>query len=457
MTKLILLLTSKLRPKLKPNHVTILVLNLFTLVLNAQNVGVNTTSPDAPLHVGSSGQVQTPGGLFLLGDRSEGHLEIDFNRLQALFNNPPTPLNLLVQPDGGNVGIGLSSPTRKLHLSGTGNQFLAVQTTSVGSSQSGIDLLRSNEFSATDWRIINDGGTLKFMDEINNFSTSGDENMRISNNGYVGIGEISPQARLHLDGDSYLSGSSGGNFLRIGNSSGSYLAFDNNEIGARTNTNIPTTLFMQYWGGNLNLCNDDSGRVGVGLSSPSAKLHVTGGLDVSLTSGGELVLGNISTTNIGMDGNEIQARNNGIASALFVQQSGGDVLLVPNANGQVGIGVTTSANMPSNLYLLAVDGKAIFEEVRVEVSGSWPDYVFQDEYKLLPLQELENKIKAQGHLPGIPKASVVEKEGFDLGDMQKRMLEKIEELTLYMIQANKEITTLKEDNIKLKSIINSIK
>ncbi len=434
-----------------------LVFHFFVLRIEAQNVGVNTTSPDAPFHVSSSGQVQTQGGLILLGDRSEGHLEIDFNRLQGLFNNPSTPLDLLIQPDGGNVGIGVSMPSRKLHVGGTGNQFLAIHTSSSGTSQSGIDLLRSNEFSSTDWRIINDGGTLKFMDEINNFTTSGQENMRIENSGNVGIGEINPQAKLHLASDGFLSGTSGGNFLKIGSNSGTYLAFDNNEIGARTSTNLPSTLFMQYWGGNLSLCNETTGRVGVGTTTPDAKLHVTDGQDITLASGGELVLGNVNTSNIGMDGNEIQARNNGVASALFLQNSGGDVLMVPNANGQVGIGVTSSANMPSNLYLLAVDGKAIFEEVRVEVSGAWPDYVFKDEYKLLPLQALENEIKVLGHLPGLPKAAIVEKEGFDLGDMQKRMLEKIEELTLYMIQANKEITSLKEDNLKLKVKLESIK
>ena len=102
---------------------------------------------------------------------------------------------------------------------------------------------------------------------------------------------------------------------------------------------------------------------------------------------------------------------------------------------------------------MAVDGKAIFEEVRVEISGAWPDYVFNEDYELMPLKELKQAIKKAGHLPGIPAAQVVESSGFDVGDLQRRMLEKIEELTLYMIQANEAISTLKRENEDLRLMI----
>jgi hypothetical protein len=183
--------------------------------------------------------------------------------------------------------------------------------------------------------------------------------------------------------------------------------------------------------------------VGIGTTSPQAKVHITDGGDVNLGGGGELVLGSTTTANLGLDGNEIQARNNGAASHLFIQASGGDVLLVPNETGQVGIGVTSSANMPSNDYLLAVDGKIISEEVRVEISGSWPDYVFQSDYTLMPLRALEQHITTYNHLPGIPSAATVKDEGILLGDMQRAMMEKIEELTLYIIDLQNQIDALK--------------
>ena len=274
--------------------------------------------------------------------------------------------------------------------------------------------------------------------------------MRITQGGSVGIGLTSPEAHLHVNGTSSLNATSGGDYFRVGSSSGSYLAMDANEILAKNSSDGSSTLYLQYWGGNLSLCYEDNGRVGIGTASPNAKLHIQDGSDVNYAGGGQLVLGSISGTNLGFDGNEILARNNGAEAPLFLQISGGDVLMTPNENGQVGIGVTSMANMPDDQYLLAVDGKIISEEVRVEMSGTWPDYVFEDGYDLKPLAQLESEIAFLGHLPGIPEASIIENEGFELGDMQKRMMEKIEELTLYMIEADKEINALKAEVAALK-------
>ena len=71
--------------------------------------------------------------------------------------------------------------------------------------------------------------------------------------------------------------------------------------------------------------------------------------------------------------------------------------------------------------------------IRDRLSGAWPDYVFADEYELPTLQAVEASIKINKHLPNMPPAAEVAKNGFDLGDMNKRLLEKVEELTLYII------------------------
>ena len=95
-------------------------------------------------------------------------------------------------------------------------------------------------------------------------------------------------------------------------------------------------------------------------------------------------------------------------------------------------------------HVASVDGKITGEELRIRNSVNWPDYVFSEEYNLMSLDVLESSINQNGHLPGVPPASVVKEEGIMVGDMQKVMMEKIEELTLYIIDINKENKELRQ-------------
>jgi len=120
---------------------------------------------------------------------------------------------------------------------------------------------------------------------------------------------------------------------------------------------------------------------------------------------------------------------------------------------QVIIGYVKPNTLAKNLhqdYKLGVLGKLIAEEVRVTPQVNWPDYVFAKDYTLTPLNELENQIQELGHLPNIPAAEEVEAEGFELGAMNAKLLEKVEELTLYLIELNKEVQQLKKENQILK-------
>jgi hypothetical protein len=94
-------------------------------------------------------------------------------------------------------------------------------------------------------------------------------------------------------------------------------------------------------------------------------------------------------------------------------------------------------------YKLAVNGAAIFNTVKVKPTGSWPDYVFRKGYQLPGLGELEQYIQKYGHLPGVVAAREAEKNGVDVGENQAMLLKKVEELTLYIIQQQREIDELK--------------
>ena len=117
------------------------------------------------------------------------------------------------------------------------------------------------------------------------------------------------------------------------------------------------------------------------------------------------------------------------------------------AVGNVGIGTLPSAN-----YKLAIDGNVIAEEVRVALKANWPDYVFEDDYNLEPLNKVEEFINTYGHLKDIPDALTAESDGISLGEMNALLLKKIEELTLYTIQQEKKINSLSKENNQLQSL-----
>lgn len=107
------------------------------------------------------------------------------------------------------------------------------------------------------------------------------------------------------------------------------------------------------------------------------------------------------------------------------------------------IGLVNIDQMPRpDDYTLMVGGKILAEEVRIKLIKDWADYVFAKDYPLKSLTEVEAFIHANHHLPEIPSTTEVEKTGVSLGDMQSKLLLKVEELTLYLIQQNKTIETL---------------
>ncbi|NLR63244.1 hypothetical protein HGH92_02895 [Chitinophaga varians] len=114
-------------------------------------------------------------------------------------------------------------------------------------------------------------------------------------------------------------------------------------------------------------------------------------------------------------------------------------LLHIGANGNVGIGT----NNPQTK--LAVKGTVLAQRVKVSVAAAeWPDFVFSKNYTLPSLQEVENYISQHQHLPDMPAAADVAKDGHDLGEMNRKLLQKVEELTLYIIDLQKRIATLEQ-------------
>jgi hypothetical protein len=220
---------------------------------------------------------------------------------------------------------------------------------------------------------------------------------------------------------------------------------------------------------NIRMRIEDGGNVGIGTTTPTEKLEVNGNIKAkqsvvlenqNVSAGfrldqvnSALFIGDVSDQDIstyligyGFDenANSVIKASDGYIS-FDIEQS----TIMRMEGGKVGIGTTTPDEK------LSVNGKIHAKEVRVDLIG-WPDYVFNNDYLLPTIQEVEDHINTNGHLINIPSAKDVEEKGILLGEMNAKLLEKIEELTLYTIQQQKELEAQKDKNNQLEARLSKI-
>lgn len=337
------------------------------------------------------------------------------------------------------------------------------------------DLNVMKYFDGTTWQSMSGGGggyewTTNGIDILN------------TNAGNVGIGTANPiYSRLQINGGVGASAAMFG-----ADKTGVSINADNPEVGLNYFFNGTTKTIKAGYAVNIgmypntgdfyignfngNVSNADfgdivgyqnvmtikqNGNVGIGTTSPYNKFEVYGNSYLSGTSilssptnisaivsnaadDGAIKIyspnGFAGSKYITIDKESIQARrtSNAFPSTMSEQN-----LKLNPFGGNVGIGTGTTALT----YKLEVNGTARTKEVIVETG--WADYVFEEDYKLKSIDELEVFVKENKHLPNIPKASEIETNGLKVGETNKAMMEKIEELALYIIQLKKEIDVLK--------------
>lgn len=321
----------------------------------------------------------------------------------------------------GNAGIGTTSPAEKLEISSAGLSNIKLTHTSdvldvVGAvkfNMAGSDLgklevertIASGRMSAMKFFVRGSGGEF--------------EAMRIANNGFLGIGETSPAARLHV-------------------------------------ASTPGTVFAKFTqtdvaaiDGALSFMNA-TGAVGSYIPNINGRSYAPGrSVGLYLTAEVEDVL---PASDIPYGGIILDSRNKtgarlATANVLAVNSAGVNLMQV-KANGSVAIGTTDTKG-----YKLAVNGSGIFTKIVVKSYANWPDFVFHPNYKLPDLSEVEQFVTKYQHLPGIPSASEVAKEGVDVGEMNKQLLQKVEEQMLYIIEMNKQLAALSKEVEVLKQQI----
>lgn len=261
-------------------------------------------------------------------------------------------------------------------------------------------------------------------------------------------GEIEASVPLIMNpvaaGSNYIHFRNNGTNLAVIGSSGSIYGTNPDDFG----------LYV-YGGGNLEFSTGatkrmliaSNGNIGIGNANPQHKLDVSGYiLSAPSSLEGGIYMGNINHGVKRISGTNDVAfyTTQGKLSLSANGESANHVVI--NNNGNVGIGTAIS---PSN-YKLAVGGKIIAEELKVQPQSAWPDYVFKSTYKLTPLPELEKFIRTNQHLPEVPSAKEVAANGIEVGANQALLLKKIEEITLHLIELNKKVEQLQQENHELK-------
>jgi hypothetical protein len=374
--------------------------------------------------------------------------------------------SVILENSNDKVGIGVASPSQKLDVNGR-MKIRSSPLNLIGYSsglwlddyRDGTDRIFIGMADSLRYGILGggSGGGVGFGFKFN------------AKNGNTIIGNTTSDAtyRLNLTGNSYginLTDESNTNYGTFESKSG------NLSIASKYGSNnfiLPTpathillnppypNIFLPFYPGN----------VGINTNTPThAKLEINGrvgdvvamfgadanGVTISannpeigfnfFNNGGAKTIKAGYASNIGMfpSSGDIYIGNfNGATSTTdYGAIAGYQNCMYIKQNGNIGIGTTNPT------YKLAVNGTIRTKEVIVETG--WADYVFEKDYKLPSLKEVEQFIKKNKHLPEIPSAQEIQKNGLSVGEIQTKMMQKIEELTLYVIELQKQIDELKK-------------
>jgi hypothetical protein len=290
----------------------------------------------------------------------------------------------------------------------------------------------------------------------------------------LGLGTASPGYRLDV------SDSAGARLDSLGLGAGLHLKGDAGAnmqewlLGVGVNGGVKNFQIADVSAGAPRLSISNTGAVGLGAALPQARLHLVAPDDTDSV-GAQMIIQAPKTNGhnhyiLFRNGWSAQDRSAGFAALGFSDNGSGggnlwlgtkssgtdntgtpDIRLLIDSTGHVGIGVDEPyfARGNNSDYKLSVAGKIHAQEVVVD-NSNWADYVFDDNYRNAPLSEVEEHIKAHGHLPGVPAAKEVQEKGVNVGQMQAVLLAKVEELTLHMIEQEKRIERLERENASLR-------
>lgn len=347
---------------------------------------------------------------------------------QPLTVEAGAPTNSLYIESSGELGLGTDQPVVEIHtkdgdtptlrLEQDGSSGWTPQTWDVAGNESGFFV-----------RDATNGSTLPFRIQPSAPSSS----LFIASDGDVGMGTNTPDGLLDIAHPADANNHA-------------LLIAPNGYVGVNIdNSFVPQNTL------DVNGIVSVSDKVGIGTTTPSVDLEVKSSdhTKVLLIGSGDVFpqyalsrINAINKTNrtwvatIGAAGQYVLQDATSVINPFIIEANAVANSFYIKAGGNVGIGTKTPQSK------LAVNGKITCKEIEVIATG-WPDYVFAKDYDLKPLNEVEAFINENQHLPGVPSEREVLEDGVNLGEMNAILLEKIEELTLYMIDLKKENEEIK--------------
>jgi hypothetical protein len=347
-------------------------------------------------------------------------------------------------PATGNVGIGTTTPATKLAVAPTSTSNTVDQTISVIQASGttafgGFIGQRAVPSNTRQGLVVSGSSSLTLnaqnynIDFVTGAITPADDSnlsMRITSGGNVGIGTATPLTKLHVVGSEIRITGTG----TSGPTSAANVTFYDSDNSTRRGfigdgASANTDLYMLAdAGGGLNFGSNGvaskmfintAGNVGIGTITPSRPLDVNGYVQTN-------------TGTIFNNGKSWDISSN--TSNLFINETGVSTRLALTPGGNVGIGTINPDQK------LTVKGTIHSTSVLVDTNVPTPDYVFKNDYNLPSLAEIKTYTDKNHRLPGVPAAAEIEKNGLNLGEMNMVLLKKVEELTLYLIEQNKQLT-----------------
>jgi len=406
-------------------------------IMNNGNVGINNANPNYKLDVGGTINATE----ILKNGQALGQWSV--NGTSMYYND-------------GNIGIGTNNPQQKLDVNGTINVSNGIIN---NSSDPSAFPLRFSAMGNNDWGIeitgYPDNNSSKLNTKKNNLTSN------LKNE--VNLFQIGMGLRIRDDGlnafyikdkisNQYRMVISHGN-IGIGTTSPGYNLDVNGSINATNIYQNGQPIASSQWSSNGSNLYYNNGNIGLNTNNPTEQLQL--GDRFVFHNGGQKIIG----YNFHYDGQDKRILQAPVSN-LCLRDDGGvlfrtapsdiagsiinwtNSLFISNA-GNVCIGMTNPYIIYNQPATLSVNGSIVSKETHVRVNG-WSDFVFKNGYKPKTIEEVANYIKDNGHLEGIPTEKDVEENGIEIGQTTVKLLQKIEELTLYIVDQNNKIKKLEE-------------